>query len=437
MKKWIALLLAFCLAMSTAAVFAESSEGDEKLKGLLPTLVGDILAAAEKGAEIAKEDESGMINIKGSALQVMVEFLINIREHRSSAELKDGEADIIPMKDRSELDGMLALMREAVNGENTREKEGEPDLALGLKKADLLLEDVYSVIRENSIITEAVEATGSRLLSILENNSVMLKKYLAEKGTATITEDFPEADFWLFEAQCAGLRTHIMLSEVERKEKAIALLDLLHAMLDDIHMVVDGHTHEGGFTDVNDKDVMKYLMNDILKSAYGVYDVAVQHGIEESYDITGSVFHVLEYALQDVLRSRGLITKSRLEQMIEELKEFCSSEKAAEIAESGRDIIFERVRRLLDTAFDAAADNGILKKAVEDTGAKIFAIVISHDRKELSDGGFNYAEVEKEIKTLEEYIGTMEDNGRSKALGLLHLIRKMLDDVNEVLKNPS
>jgi len=437
MKKWIALLMAFCLLMSTVSVFSEGTDEDEKFKGLLPTLVQDILESAEKGSEIANVDESGMMNIKGGVLAVMVDFLINIREHRSSAEQENGEASEDLMKSRSDLEGLLEMMRGLMSDESKPEREDEPDLESGLKKANLMLTDVYSVMRENSIITEAVDAIGSRLPAILENNAVMLKNYLAEKGTATIAEDFPEAEFWLFEAQCAALRTHILNSDTERKEKAVALLDLLHALMDDIHMVLDGHTHEGGFADADNKELMKYLMNDLLKSASGVYEIALQYGTDEKYDITGSVFHVLENVLQGVLRSRGLISKTRLKQMIEELKAFRGNEKAGEIVEAGREKIMERVGRILDTAFDAAADNEILTKAVQDTGAKIFAIMISHNREGLLNGGFNYAEVEAEMKTLEEHISALEGHGKSKALGILRLIHKMLDDVNEVLGNPS
>ena len=62
---------------------------------------------------------------------------------------------------------------------------------------------------------------------------------------------------------------------------------------------------------------------------------------------------------------------------------------------------------------------------------------ITVNRDELLNGGFNYAEVEAEMKTLEEHISALEGHGKSKALGILRLIHKMLDDVNEVLGNPS
>ena len=53
-----------------------------------------------------------------------------------------------------------------------------------------------------------------------------------------------EAPFVAFEAEFAKLRDYIDGLEASKRDKALAVLDLLHEYVDDIHQAVDGHTHE-------------------------------------------------------------------------------------------------------------------------------------------------------------------------------------------------
>ena len=78
----------------------------------------------------------------------------------------------------------------------------------------------------------------------LVNTGEKLKAYLKDNKTLHEVKDVDEAPFVAFEAEFAKLRDYIAGLEEGKRDKALAVLDLLHEFIDDIHQFVDGHAHE-------------------------------------------------------------------------------------------------------------------------------------------------------------------------------------------------
>ena len=437
MKKLVVLVLALCMLLSTVSAFAEANGSEQKVP-LISELLADVLEAAENGIEVAAAGDSGRMNIKGGVFFVVKRVVDDIRAFRASKglaeETEEAAGSTLNIKTIDELKAMIAKMEEFLADDSKPVKDGEPNLDAGLEKANFMLIDLYAVVRENQVITDAIAASGNKLIDTLTDNAVKLKNYLAEKGSGTISEDFPEVGIDAYEAEFASLVAYIQEQDVEKKEQAIALLNLMHTLLDDVHTAIDGHTHDGETAEKTEKptEMMKKLMEDVLAAAKGVDLDAVETKSEGRMNIAGGIFHVLESVLDDVAESRGLFAKEDMERLVGELKEIVESGKPETADEANLDLMLERAAGILEAAYTAANNNETLMKVIDGTGSVTFAQILSNpvDVKALmmSEEEFNNG-IKKEYETMQEALSNLDTKGRRRSQGILQLLYAMFEDI--------
>ena len=150
----------------------------------------------------------------------------------------------------------------------------------------------------------------------------------------------------------------------------------------------------------------------------------------------GGIFHMLEFVLDDVAESRGLVEKTEVEQLISELKEMLENGKPAGAEEADPALTLERVDRILDAACVAANSNEVLMKVMEETGSTMFAQILSGDLSEetlmKSDEEF-IAGIRKEVETMQEFLAGIDSRGKHRAQGILKLTHDLLEDVWKAL----
>lgn len=164
---------------------------------------------------------------------------------------------------------------------------------------------------------------------------------------------------------------------------------------------------------------------------------AIETRSEGRMNIAGGVFQVLEYVLDDVAESRGLMEKKDVEQLISELKEMLENGKPAEAEGTDFELALERACSILDAAYTAAGGNALLNRAVDETGSETLAQILSGapDDEYLRMIDEEYSSgLKKEFEATQEFLESLDVQGNKRALGILKLVYGMFEDMREALK---
>ena len=224
-------------------------------------LVGEMLndlseAISKVDLDEIKEKTGGKLDTTGSVYAVFEKILKNMLADEAAKHAESDEAvnQVLEMLGRLEEEDVTAEEAEAVfalvflglasSGEDETAAAADVDPEVDFLRSSHILKATYETMLENDTIKAAIEATGSRLPEMLENTGERMKDYLKNNKTLHEVEDVDEAPFVAFEAEFAKLRDYIDGLEDSKRDKALAVLDLLHEYVDDIHQAVDGHTHE-------------------------------------------------------------------------------------------------------------------------------------------------------------------------------------------------
>jgi len=223
---------------------------------LVGEMISDLGEAISKiNLDEIKEKTGGKLDTTGSVYAVLEKVVKNIladeaAQNKESEETmtgiiemlgKLGEEDVT--EEEAEAVFGLLFVGLAVSAAESATAE-DVDAEVDFLRSSHILKAAYETMMENDTIKAALEATGSRLPEMLENTGERLKNYLKDNGTLHVVKDVDEAPFIVFEAEFAKLRDYIAGLEDSKSDKALAVLDLLHEYVDDIHQFVDGHIHE-------------------------------------------------------------------------------------------------------------------------------------------------------------------------------------------------
>jgi len=224
-------------------------------------LVGEMLndlgeAISKINLDEIKEKTGGKLDTTGSVYAVFEKILKNMLADEAAQRAESDETinQVIEMIGKlseqdvteEEAEAVFALMflGLAASVEDEPAAAAEVDPEVDFLRSSHILKATFETMMENDTVKAALEATGSRLPEMLVNTGERMKKYLEENKTLHEMEDVDEAPFIAFEAEFAKLRDYIAGLEGSKSDKALAVLDLLHEYVDDIHQFVDGHAHE-------------------------------------------------------------------------------------------------------------------------------------------------------------------------------------------------
>ena len=188
---------------------------------------GSVYAVFEKIIENMLADEAAKEAESEENLNQVLEMLSRLDQ----ADVTEEEAEAV---------FALVFLGLAASEEEAQQIDPEVDFL----RSSHILKATYDTMLENEKIKAALEAVDSRLPEMLERTGERMKNYLEENKTLHVVEDMNEAPFVAFEAEFAKLRDYIAGAEDGKTGKELALLDLLHEYVDDIHQAIDGHTHE-------------------------------------------------------------------------------------------------------------------------------------------------------------------------------------------------
>ena len=224
-------------------------------------LVGEMLndlgeAISKVDLDKIKEKSGGKLEITGSVYAVFEKVLKNMLADEAAQKPESAETinQVLEMLGRLKEEDVTAEEAEAVfalvfvglalSGEDESAAAEQVDPEVDFLRSSHILRATYDTMMENDTIKEALEAVNSRLPEMLVNTGEKLKAYLKDNKTLHEVKDVDEAPFVAFEAEFAKLRDYIAGLEEGKRDKALAVLDLLHEFIDDIHQFVDGHAHE-------------------------------------------------------------------------------------------------------------------------------------------------------------------------------------------------
>lgn len=221
----------------------------EALKDSLLSKIGE--AAAGVDLEEKEAVLGAGFSEEGTVFALLQAILADV-EARKSAEGADDDETLeqalnalssLEEVDEAELDDLLNMAVLGIIAGEVDEKLDEESKPDQIEIANTVANFVFEAVKENDLIAEAVEETGSRLFEMIENSSKELKAYVDSDGTMDVIEDIPEEPFEDFEAELSEVTEYIEAQEGP-KHAALDLLDLLHDIVDEIHLALHGHTHE-------------------------------------------------------------------------------------------------------------------------------------------------------------------------------------------------
>ena len=268
MKKLIALILSLCMlvgmlpamAETAAEAPAEPAETEKvDMNHLIDQLLNDVINATIRvDVEESKKAGATPESSKGNVFTVLNKVLSDIAEARA-AQGKENEdlkklLTFDPNADEKEIEALyavvlLGLIAEA--DEKAANQGEEADPAAPIKNANTILKAVYEGCQANETLAAAVKATDSKLYDMLEENN---------KHTVANIE-VEEKSYAEFEAEIKKLEDYLNGLE-GKKQSALDLLALLHAVMDDIHTAIDGHSHDDA-KEVDHTKLISEMMNDL------------------------------------------------------------------------------------------------------------------------------------------------------------------------------
>ena len=281
MKKLIALLLTLCmmagvlpaLAETTPAAAPETAPLDlGKLSDkILETIINSVINVSLADAQANPSEDPDAY--KGTVFAAMEKVLTRIMEVMVKDESEEAEdlkkvVELLAAAreggevDEQELDTVSALVLAAIlAAAQEKAQTGEVDVAMKVSVVNDMVMTVFETAQENALLAEAVKATESRLFSMLQMTNSRIMDYVEKTGEVnTVYADVDEAPFERFEAEVRKVEEYINGTNV-RKQGALDILNLLHAVMDEIHTAIDGHSHADDYQSAAFKTGAAFGMN--------------------------------------------------------------------------------------------------------------------------------------------------------------------------------
>ena len=487
MKKLIALIVALCM-----------------LAGMLPAMAE---TAAESPAETEKVDMTRLINMLLADIQNAV-VRVDVEDMKANSTATPGsssgnvftvlkkvltdaaEALAKEGKENEDLNKLLALINDPDTAKSTEEKEFEilsalailemkadaeeaaaeiaADTALTISVANDILKTVFEACKANETLAAAVKATDSRLFEMLENSNGQIKEYVEKNGALTVVMiDIDEKSYADFEAEIEKLETYLKGIEGQ-KQSALDMLSLLHAVMDDVHEAIDGHSHDDA-KEVDHFALVGEMLKDLMEaiSKVNLDDIKTKAG--DDFDTTGSVYAVLEKVVNNIIADEAIKEKEADEklaailQMVGKLAEADVTEAEAEAVfaqlaaadeelegakEVDPEVDFLRSSHILKAAYDTMMENEVVTAALEATNSRLPAMLEKtgeklqnylknngtlHEVEDVDEAPF--IAFEAEFAKLRDHIAALEDGtvGKAKALGVLDLLHEYVDDIHQAI----
>ena len=486
MKKLIALIVSLCMLMSMLPAMAETATEapaeTEKvdMNRLIDQIVADMQNAVVRvDLEDMRANSTVTPGANGSVFTVLKAVLTDAAE----ALAKQG-------KENEDLNKLLALINDPEKAKTTEEKEFELLSALavlGLKAevedaaaevavdttvtmavANNLLKTVVEACKANEALAAAVKATDSRLFEMLEENNKHIKEYVEKNGVLDVVMvEVDEKSYEEFEAEIKKLEDYLKGTEGQ-KQSALDLLNLLHAVMDDVHEAIDGHAHDAA-KEVDHYALVGEMLNDLMEAISKVNLDEIREKGGENFNTTGSVYAVLEKVVNNVMADEAIKEKEVDEKLaviletIGGLAEMGATEEEAEAVfatlmasdeelkgakEVDPEVDFLRSSHILKATYDTMMENEVITAALEATNSRLPEMLVNtgeklknylkenktlHEVKDVDEAPF--IAFEAEFAKLRDHIAGLEDGtvGKAKALGVLDLLHEYVDDIHQAV----
>lgn len=490
MKKLIALILSLCMLLGMLPAMAETAATEtaaeapaetEKvdMNHLIDKILNDINDAVIRvDAEEAQKAGEKSDATTGNVFTILVKVLNNIAETRAKRGEKNENLDklLAILNDREatknmnekELEALtslvlLELMAEA--DERAAKQEGEADAAVSISIANGILKEIYDTCQANETLMAAVKATDSRLFEMLEENNKHMKEYVEKTGSLDVVNiTIDEKSYEEFEAEIKKLEDYLKGTEGS-KQSALDLLALLHAVMDDIHEAVDGHSHDDAKA-VDHYQLVGEMLKDLGEAIEKVQLNDIKEKGGENFNTAGSVYAVLERVLKNIIADEAAKEEEAVKQALEMVGKLDEKEVTEEEAEAvfallflgaaqqeqaeeiDPEVDFLRSSHLLRAVYDTMMENEVIKAALEATDSRLPEMLVNtgerlknylkenktlHAVKDVDETPF--AAFEAEFAKLRDHIESLPDGtpGKAKALGVLDLLHEYVDDIHEAV----
>ena len=489
MKKLIALLVSLCMLVGMLPAMAETATEApaETQKVDMQRLIDQILADIQNSVvRVDLEDmRANSTATPGSSNGSVFTVLKAVLTDAAEALAKQG-------KENEDLNKLLALINDPETAKSTEEKEFQllsalavlglkaeaeeaaaeivADTAMTIAVANGLLKTVFEACKANEALAAAVKATDSRLFEMLEANNKQIKEYVEKNGTMDVLMIEIEADeksYAEFEAEIKKLEDYLKGTEGQ-KQSALDLLSLLHAVMDDVHEAIDGHSHDAA-KEVDHYALVGEMLSDLMEAISKVNLDEIRTKAGDNFDTTGSVYAVLEKVVNNIMADEAIKEKETNEKMaviletIGELAQLDVTEEEAEAVfasfaaseeelkgakEVDPEVNFLRSSHILKAVYDTMMENEVVTAALEatdsrlpemlqNTGEKLQNYVKNngtlHEVKDVDEAPFIVFEAE--FAKLRDHIAGLEDGtvGKAKALGVLDLLHEYVDDIHQAI----
>ena len=487
MKKLIALIVSLCMLVSMlpamAETAAEAPAETEKvdMNRLISQLLADIQNAVVRVdlEDMRANSTATAGSSDGSVFAVLKKALTGAAE----ALAKEG-------KENEDLNKLLALINDPETAKKTEEKEFQilsalavqglkaeaeeaaavvaADTAMTISVANSLLKTVLEACKANEALTAAVKATDSKLFEMLEESNKQIKEYVEKNGALTVvTIEVDEKSYDEFEDEIKKLEDYLKGTEGQ-KQSALDLLSLLHAVMDDVHEAIDGHSHDDA-KEVDHYALVGEMLGDLMEAISKVNLDEIREKGGENFNTTGSVYAVLEKVVNNVMADEAIKEKEADEKLtviletIGELAQLDVTEEEAEAVfaslmaseeelkgakEVDPEVDFLRSSHIMKATYDTMMENEVITAALEATDSRLPAMLEKtgeklqnyvknngtlHELEDVDEAPF--ITFEAEFAKLRDHIAGLEDGtvGKAKALGVLDLLHEYVDDIHQAV----
>ena len=490
MKKLIALIVSLCMlvgmlpAMAETAAEAPAETQKVDMNKLIDQILNDINNAVVRVdvADARENSDAATEASKGNVFTVLKKVLTDVSEAMAKEGKKNEDLnklltlldtpDSVKGADEKEIEVMSSLVLLGLMAD-AEEKAAEQaaDTAVTIAIANGILKAIYDACQANEALAVAVKATDSRLFDMLLENNKRFMEYVEKNGALNVvTVEVDETSYAEFEAEIKKLEDY--LKDVKGpKQSALDLLTLLHAVMDDIHEAIDGHSHDDTVA-VSGSSLVSKMLNDLGEAISKIDLDEIKEKTGGNFDTAGSVYAVFEKVVKNILADEAAEKKvseetmNKILDMIGKVNEKDVTEEEAEalfallfigIAASDEEIKaaaqaadpaadFRRASSIMKAAYDTMLENNTLTAAVKATGSRLPEMLQNsnerlqkylegngtlHEVKDTDEAPF--VAFEAEFTKLRAHIEGLEGEHHERALGLLDLLHEYVDDIHQAI----
>ena len=487
MKKLIALIVSLCMlagmipAMAETAAEAPAETEKVDMNRLIDQLLNDVVNATVRvDVEEAKKAGATPESSKGNVFTVLNKVLSDIAEAKAKQGKENEDLKKLltfdPDADEKEIEALYALVLLGLIAEaDEKAAVQEADPAVSIANANNILKAVYEGCKANETLAAAVKATDSRLFEMLEENNKHIKEYVEKNGALTVVMiDIDEKSYADFEAEIKKVEDYLKGIEGQ-KQSALDLLSLLHAVMDDVHEAIDGHSHDDA-KEVNHFALVGEMLKDLGEAISKIDLDEIKEKTGGNFDTAGSVYAVFDKVVKNIIADE-VAEKKESEETLNKIAEtlgkldqkdikeeeaealfallfagLAASEEEIEAAAQAADPAtdFRRASSIMKAAYDTMLENNTLTAAVEATGSRLPEMLRNSNeklQKYLEGNGTlhvvedtdeaPFVAFEAEFAKLHDYIAGLEGEHHERALGLLDLLHEYVDDIHQAIDGHS